>query len=397
VSGGGSATNAGVDRRVGVIGGGVLGVSTAAHLARLGARVTLITDGALGSGASGRSLSWLNSFGARTQAYHRLRLEGIQRYRRFREDRGASDYIRFDGGLNWTSPENVDQQREAFEWMTRAGYPARWLAPDEVTQFTPGVNRDALPDHGVIFNPTEGWVELPPLIATLAREVVDHGGEIVTHAAQATIAVTDGRVDSVITASGQTFEVDAAVLATGADVPRTLADLGVQVPDATPTALLVRTRRIDAPLRAVLNTPRVAVRPTPEGSLVLDSDWSEREVTDRQDGTYEVKPETVEGLLREASAVLAGRPALPFESYGVGPKPIPGDGEPVLGELDAVTGYFVAFTHSGATLGLIAGELLAAEIVHGSRHPLLQPFRPTRFAAGMAGRVPSIDAPAGAG
>ena len=385
------------DQRVGVIGGGILGVSTAAHLARLGARVTLITDGALGSGASGRSLSWLNSFGVRTEAYHRLRLEGIERYHRFREDRGAGDYIRFDGGLNWTSPENVDQQREAFEWMTRAGYPARWLAPHEVTRFTPGVERDALPDHGVIFNPTEGWVELPPLIATLAREVVDHGGDIVTDAGKATIAVADGRARSIVTASGQTFEVDAAVLATGADVPRTLADLGVQVPDATPTGLLVRTKQIDAPLRAVLNTPRVAVRPTPAGSLVLDADWSEREVTDRHDGTYEVKPETVKGLLREASEVLAGRPTLPFESYGVGPKPIPGDGEPVLGELDAVAGYFVAFTHSGATLGLIAGELLAGEIVHESRHPLLQSFRPTRFGAATSDSRQGMDVAAGAG
>jgi glycine/D-amino acid oxidase-like deaminating enzyme len=394
VSGSGSTPNPGANKRVGVIGGGILGVSTAAHLARLGARVTLITDGALGRGASGRSLSWLNSFGIRSEAYHRLRLEGIERYRRFREDRGAGDYIRFDGGLNWTSPEKVDEQREAFEWMTRAGYPARWLAPDEVTRFTPGVNRDALPDHGVIFNPTEGWVELPSLITALAREVVDHGGDIVTNAGQATIQVSGGRVESVVTSSGQTFEVDAAVLATGADVPRTLADLGVQVPDATPIALLVRTKPIDASLRAVLNTPRVAVRPTPDGRLVFDADWSEREVIRRKDGTHEVNPETVKGLLREASAVLDGRPTLPFDSYGVGPKPIPGDGEPVLGELDGVGGYFVAFTHSGATLGLIAGELLAAEIVHESPHPLLQPFRASRFAATTLG---NIDAPTAAG
>lgn len=49
---------------------------------------------------------------------------------------------------------------------------------------------------------------------------------------------------------------------------------------------------------------------------------------------------------------------------------IPGDEEPVLGELGQVPGCFVAFTHSGATLGLIAGELLAGEILTEAKYPL---------------------------
>ena len=68
-----------------------------------------------------------------------------------------------------------------------------------------------------------------------------------------------------------------------------------------------------------------------------------------------------------------------MKSYGVGPKPIPADGEPVVGELDQIRDYYVAFSHSGATLGLIIGELLADEIMTGERHPLLEPFRPGRF------------------
>jgi glycine/D-amino acid oxidase-like deaminating enzyme len=93
-----------------------------------------------------------------------------------------------------------------------------------------------------------------------------------------------------------------------------------------------------------------------------------------------VQESTVQKLAEEASAVLAGNPKIEVESYGVGPKPVPQDGEPVLGALDAVPGYFVAFTHSGATMGLITGELLAREIVTGEVSPLLANFRPGRFA-----------------
>ena len=39
-----------------VVGGGIFGMSTAVHLARLGVKTTLINDGPLANGASGRSL-----------------------------------------------------------------------------------------------------------------------------------------------------------------------------------------------------------------------------------------------------------------------------------------------------------------------------------------------------
>ncbi len=82
----------------------------------------------------------------------------------------------------------------------------------------------------------------------------------------------------------------------------------------------------------------------------------------------------------EASALLAGHPRLTAASLGLGPKPVPGDGEPVLGPLRDVNGLFVAFSHSGATLGLIAGELLAEQMLTGAQPPLLAPFTAARFA-----------------
>ncbi|HET9871855.1 MAG TPA: FAD-dependent oxidoreductase [Propionibacteriaceae bacterium] len=45
-----------------VLAGGIIRASTAAHLAERDTKVVLVTEGELGSGASGRSLSWLNSF-----------------------------------------------------------------------------------------------------------------------------------------------------------------------------------------------------------------------------------------------------------------------------------------------------------------------------------------------
>jgi glycine/D-amino acid oxidase-like deaminating enzyme len=369
-------------QRVAVVGGGVLGTSTAVHLARAGADVRLVTEAGLASGASGRSLSWLNSSSAYSGPYHALRLLGLERYRALAaraDPDGGTRYLRMDGGLRWLAEGETGRLRELHEHQQRVGYPSSWLMPEDVGRLVPGVDPAAVPAAGAVLNREEGWVDLPSLVDVLARELVALGGSLVTDAGPAEVVVRDDRVAAVSTAAGGRVDVDAVVVATGAGVPAALRRIGVDVPDATAPALLVRTTPVTTSLRAVLNTPRVSLRPTPDGRLVMDAGWSEREVVTRDDGSYLVRPQTVQGLLDAASAVLAGHPRLELESYGVGPKPVPGDGEPVLGPVDGVDGYHVAFTHSGATLGLVCGELLAAEVLGGAPDPRLEPFRVARF------------------
>ena len=362
-----------------VVGGGIFGVSTAVHLARFGIRTTIINDGPLANGASGRSLAWLNSARRRSDAYHRLRLAGIDRYRTLAAKYPDAAWLRFDGGLTWDADDAANEIAAVFDYERNLGYHAQLLAAEKIAGTTPGVDARSVTPQGAIFNPGEGWVDLPSLIGVLAEEFVALGGEIVTDAGRATIDVEDGHARGVTTSNGTRWQADAVLLAAGGAVPTIVADAGQHIGDGTPIALLVRTKSIDHPLKAVLNTPRVAIRPTPDGAFALDSAWSEEEVIVNADGSYDIKSSTLEGLLLEASKVLEGNPKLEIGDYGVGPKPIPGDGEPVFGELQAISGYFVAFSHSGATLGLIAGELLADEIATGKRHPLLADFRPERF------------------
>ena len=368
-------------RHVIVIGAGIFGVSSALHLRRLGLDVTIVNDGAPGAGASGRSLSWLNAARRADTPYYRLRMAGIDRYRTLASTRpDTASWLRFDGGLTWDADEAADQIASVWQTEADIGYDALLLRPAEVSAITPGVNPGAIAPQGAIFNPGEGWVDLPSLIELQLCEFRSRGGRLVEDAGRARVAVAGGRATGVVTANQTTIEADAVLLAVGPAAPGTLAELGIHIPDATPISLLVKTMPIKTGLRAVLNTPRVAVRPTPDGALVLDSAWSEEEVIAHLDGSYAVDNRTVRGLLAEASAVLEGNPKLELAGYGVGPKPIPGDGEPVLGAIETEVGLHIAFSHSGATLGLIVGELLAREIVSGDRHPMLSSFGADRFA-----------------
>lgn len=362
-----------------VIGGGILGASTAAHLARGGATVTLVTSGALADGASGRSIAWLNSSGDRSAAYHYLRLLALDRYRTWAERHPESrEYLRFDGALKWAGDDA--SFRDTFAFERSVGYDSLWLDREAVARLAPDVNADAVAAEGAIFNPGEGWVSLPDLIAALVAEAVAHGARVIEHAGEATVDVDGGAAVGASLADGTRVAADRVVLATGPAVPAQLAGLGITVPDATPAAFVLFTDPVDVEVTTVLNTPRVAVRPTPDGRLVLDADWAEQSVVVGDDGSLTVPEESVQGLLDEASKVLAGAPKLTASRVGAGLKPIPGDGDPVAGPVPAIANLYTLFTHSGATLGLILGELAAEELLTGEPSPVLESFRLDRFA-----------------
>ncbi|MDF9277412.1 FAD-binding oxidoreductase [Arthrobacter sp. EH-1B-1] len=366
-----------------VIGGGILGAATSMHLARGGAQVTLVTAGSLANGASSRSIAWLNSSGARSAGYHNLRMLAIDRYRTWSahhpESRG---YIRFDGAMKWASPDKTFRETFAFERSN--GYDSVWIDRADVPQVAPDVNVDAVAEEGAIYNPGEGWVNMPDFIPALVTEAVANGANIMEHAGDVRVDVQNGAAVGVILGDGTHVAADRVVLATGGEVPAQLAALGVTVPDATPAAFVLFTDPIDINVKTVLNTPRVAVRPTPDGRLVLDADWAEQSVIVGDDGSFTVPDGSVQGLLDEASKVLAGNPKLTAHRVGAGLKPIPGDGEPVVGPVPSISGLYTVFTHSGATLGLIIGELLAEEILIGTPSPVLKPFRLDRFDTGTA-------------
>ncbi|WP_051871259.1 NAD(P)/FAD-dependent oxidoreductase [Streptomyces sclerotialus] len=374
----GKRSGEGPGKRVVVVGGGIIGVSTATHLQRDGASVVLVTEGELADGASGRSLSWLNSAGARSDAYHALRVAGIDRYRTLFAADPSREWLRFDGGLYWASAGQREKVERRHRHEVAHGYDSRLVAPSAVPEHVAGVRPDAVTEVAVV-NPGEGWVSLPELIGHLVGEFTRHGGEVVTHAGKARVVVDGGTARGVTTGDRRRFDADAVVLACGAATPAVVAELGVTVPDGSPLSMLVVTEPVESGVTAVLNTPRVAVRPHPGQAFALDHSWYESQIDEAPDGSCTVDEAVVKELVAAANALLTGNVTLTAASWKLGRKPVPGDGEPVFGELAQVPGCFVAFTHSGATLGLIAGELMSYEILTGARHPMLEPFRPERF------------------
>ena len=178
--------------------------------------------------------------------------------------------IRPAGVLSWDADDESNAIASVFVHERNIGYDARLLEPERVAAVTPGVDTRAITPQGAIFNPGEGWVDLPALIGVLLEEFAALGGRAVAGKGPATVETKNGRASGVALADGERIAADAVVLAVGAATPKTLTQFGARIPDSTPISLLLRTEPLRHPLRAVLNTPRVAIRPDPRGGFVLD-------------------------------------------------------------------------------------------------------------------------------
>ena len=265
-------------RRVVVVGGGVLGVSTAQQLARAGAAVTLVTESELVSQASGRSLSWLNSAGVRSEHYHRLRMAGIDRYRTLAAQHPGLGWLRFDGGLAW--PAEADELGRQYEHEQASATTVTCSPPSRSPQRVPGVNAAAVPASGALWRPGEGWVDLPSLVGFLAEDFVQHGGAP-DHQCRPRPRRAGGRCCRRRTQPGAATRSRPRPSCSPPVPPcrAWLAELGLAIPDASPVALLVTTRPVPHGLTAVLNTPRASLRPRPDGGLAVDAEWATAGIT----------------------------------------------------------------------------------------------------------------------
>jgi len=72
------------------------------------------------------------------------------------------------------------------------GYESHLLRPQEIAAQVPDVDPDAVPATRAVWNPGEGWVDLPSLVKFLIKDFVEQRGRLVTHAGPSRVEVRDG-------------------------------------------------------------------------------------------------------------------------------------------------------------------------------------------------------------
>jgi glycine/D-amino acid oxidase-like deaminating enzyme len=140
--------------------------------------------------------------------------------------------------------------------------------------------------------------------------------------------------------------------------------------------LLVRAAVFEEPLRHLMHTPRINIRPDGDGYVLLHHDSIDERLTD---GFVGLGDPLCAELLERAREVLPALEEAEVAEARFGMRPVPADGHSCVGAFSEIPGYYEAVTHSGVTLGPLLGRLLAREILTGEVDPLIAPFRPDRF------------------
>lgn len=340
------------ERRILIVGGGVIGAACARRLAGLG-RVTVIDAGDVEAKASAGSLAWLNVSSASDPDYARLRAVSLGLWRRLE---GAP--VEWRGSLLW------DDEAADAAVLAAVGETARVVDLAEVKALVPGIEP---PGATALHAPDEGVADPRRVTDWFTAEALS-AGAIFRQGAVEALTLRGGRVTGAALAGGETVEADEVIVAGGCGTPALLAPLGCDVPLRRAPGGLVITTPAPPAVGPVLATPELDFWQAADGRFLIGTSPG---------ATMEAAARAADHALGALSVVL---PAVQVEVEQVilRERPIPGDGFPAVGRIDGVENLFAIVTHSGMTLAPVLAEAAAAALDGAPPRHDLSPYRPGR-------------------
>ena len=379
-----SGENIRVSRRCVVIGAGVLGASVAVRLAGAGMRVTLLEADRPGRGTSRWSFAWVNANDKGPRPYHDLNHAGLRAWAELAPGLDGAAWYRPVGHVELAADDA--ELADRVHRLTRWGYPARLTDAAEAARLEPALRLRG-PRATAAWFPDEAYLLTEPLIERLVARAAACGATVMTGDQGRVTLLAPGRVR---TAAGDVLAADVIVCCAGCWTPQltAMASPGCPVPlipwdtpGATAPGLAVRVGpvRQDGP-RRVLHTPEIALRPHSGGLLHLEAPDA---IVDLHTPETELRQWAGE-LLRRARQTVRGLADATVAACQVCVRPMPADGQSIVGRVPGAEWLYAAVTHSGVTLAAHLSRLIAAEVATGAPAAELAPYRPDRFAGTAA-------------
>ncbi len=361
-----------------IIGGGIVGCSTAYHLARLGWTDTVLLERKkLTSGTTFHAAGLVGQLRSSANITQLLGYS-VDLYQRLEEETGLGTGWKMNGGLRLAcNKERWSEVRRQATTARSFGLDMQLLTPAEALEIWPLMRVDDV--VGAAFLPSDGQANPSDITQALAKGARMAGATIIEDTKVTDLEIDNGRIVAAITTRGR-IECEKVICCAGQWSREFAARFGVNVPLASMQHQYMITDRIDgvdSNLPTLRDPDRLTYYKEEVGGLVM--------------GGYEPNPEpwAVEGIPEDFHYTLLDSDLDHFEpmmelalgrvpalnNAGIkelinGPESFTPDGNFILGEAPELANFFVGagFNAFGIAAGGGAGMALG-EWVHKGEPP----------------------------
>ena len=364
-----------------VIGGGVIGLTTAWQLAQRGVSVTVLEQGRCGQAASRAALGALwpppMAHAGAMQQMHRHSLWGYEAFIQSLQS-ASGVHVEYQRRGKLELLNSTDAVRTAEEqcaaantsWPKLGDKPVMELLTDQqVPQYEPEI-ADA--PHGAHLCRWSGQVNVDQLLEALVRACINSGVRMI----EATrVERLESAADRVVAAhaNGQRFLADKFVLCAGIGLPTISAgtDLAPPVTPVKGQALLLRVQK--EAVRHIVKSGMIFLVPWQDGRILVGSTTEPKAGFDLTN--------TAEGiafLINGATQIVPALKAAVVERVWAGLRPTGPKHHPVMGKSPAFSNVFVCAGHFKIGIGLapLSGKFMAELVLTGRTDPGMEIFAP---------------------
>ena len=219
-----------------VIGGGIIGVSAALHLARQGVSVLLCEKGKLAGEQSSRNWGWVRKTGRDLREVP-LIIESLRMWGELTREGLPTGFT--ECGVLYVS--RSDDDRERYErWLDRVSsyqMGSRMVDGDELASLLPGATKRF---GSALYTKTDGRAEPQKAVPALAAAARAAGAVLVENCAVRGLDLMRGRVAGVVTERGR-VACESVILASGAWSRLFCGSLGLRLPQLKTRSSVLRT------------------------------------------------------------------------------------------------------------------------------------------------------------
>lgn len=411
-----------------VIGGGIIGVSAALHLARQGVSVLLCEKGKLAGEQSSRNWGWVRKTGRDLREVP-LIIEALRMWGDLTREGLPTGFA--ECGVLYVATSDADREHHQ-NWLDRVSpfqMGSRIVEGDELASLMPGAAKRF---KAALYTKTDGRAEPQKAVPALAAAARAAGAVILENCAVRGLDLTGGRVGAIVTERGR-VTCNSAILASGAWSRLFCGSLGLRLPQLKTRSSVLRTGPVEGGPEVSAWLGGVAYRKRADGGYTIANGRAnivpitpdtfrfffdflpaaraerrglrlrldDRFMTEARmpkhwdldkaspfEGARTLDPDPVSSIndaaVRELKDVFPVFRGAQVAQQWAGLIDVTPDAVPVISEVESVPGLVIAtgFSGHGFGIGPAAGRL-AAEIATSAR-PLVDPtpFRFSRFTDG---------------